>query len=220
MAFDYEKIVADLFRKANAKGVTEAEKEALEAKAYELVEKHHVKIAKDEGVIKNGVVHYPMSFSGLHQHDQALLFNIIAKHYNVIIIDMGAKGYEISGFDSDISTVETMYSIIEPQMFASLAKAIKPPGMHGRLFNNSFLKAFIGVVKERLDAAKKATAGEVSHSTAVAIKDRAVEVRAYVNKNHPRLITKSKATYYKNEGAAQGREAGARARFSSNPEVK
>jgi len=215
MAFDWEQTINNLFKKANAEGVTKPEKEMLENKAFELMAKYGVQRVTEEDKDKKSE-HYPVSFTGSWVTRQVSLFNVIAKHFNCTLIDATRSykhgTYYVFGFDSDVDSTLFLYTILENQMLAELSRVVIPYNRNTKSYRNSWLCGYINRINERLAATKKSAEKEAAPGYAVALRDRSLVVRNEVT----RVIGKTKkthATYRGRDAFGQGSEAGDRASF-------
>jgi hypothetical protein len=217
MAFDWEVTVKKLLAKANAEGVTEKEKEALENKAFELMARYNVAITLKEDNIRDAI-YYEITFTGVYTQRQAALMNIISKHYDCRLLQIKGDRYELFGFERDLEQVNFLYSILEPQMFAGLARTVIPVDVHAKTYRTSWLNGFVMRIGERLDAAKKVAQSQSQPGYAVALRNKEVIVDQTLRNRHSRVTTKH--SYYGDRQAfGFGRDAGSNARFSANKET-
>jgi len=149
-----------LFAKAEDPAVTEAEAEAYNAKAYELIARHGLdqarlraelgaKAARDELTVKT------IKLSGKYLTDQLLLMAGIGKAFRMQFLQKGRDEVVAFGFESDIERLEMLFSSLWLQASAKVAKTPTPFGENRVRFVKSFLAHFTRTVYKRLEAAEK-----------------------------------------------------------------
>jgi hypothetical protein len=224
MARDYESIVKALLTKANAVGVTQAEKEQLENKAFELMDRYKIKATLDERNTDAKASHFPVTFTGQWVTRQVSLFNTISNHFSCTLIDATNSSrlgntYYIFGYESDVDATLFLYTIVENQMLAELAKVRVPAGTNTKSHRNAWLQGYTYRIGERLREAKRVTESETEPGYALVLRDRSLAVREEISN----IIGKTRTTQstYRGAGAFnQGQEAGSRASFSLNQNIK
>jgi hypothetical protein len=211
MARDYEAIVNNLFAKAAAEGVTPAEKEILENKAFELMSRYSIKRAVEEGT-KSDILHGEVEFHTTWAAEYVRLFNVVSSHFNCRLIQSGKK-YHLFGYGSDMDSVEFLYGLLANQMSAEMARATIPYGVHAKTFRHAWMTGYISRIRERLEATKKSAEKDNTPGSALVLYDREKLVNKEVRNEFPRLTTKT-TRYRSRDAFAQGQAAGDRAYFN------
>lgn len=222
MAFDYVSKVHALIAKANAEGTTPGEKKLLEDKAFELMDRHKIKNITQETKDEKSA-HFPVEFGGAWVTRQISLFNVIAKHYDCEVIDATNNPihatYYIFGYESDVDRTMFLYTILENQMLAELAKVEIPNGTSAKSYRNAWLWGYIIRIKDRLAESKKSAEKEAAPGYGIMLRDRSLAVKQEVSNVFPRLRTKGKSVYRGRDAFSQGQEAGSKAQFNIRDNV-
>lgn len=151
----------------------------------------------------------------------------------------------IHGFESDVATVEVLYTSLLVQATRAMKATPVPTGDHGTPFRRTFISAFAGRVEERLaernaeataeaqakvdatevepdpvEAAVEASPAAATDSVAMVLADRKAEVDDYISKRYGRLgSAPSRGGRHSYGGSKAGRAAGSRADITTGGRV-
>lgn len=211
------------------RGATEAEREAFNAKAAELLAKYgldRAMLAADDpqaDVVGDRIVTVTAPYS----LDKALLIGGIADELGcrVVYLSKGSRrSVHLFGHASDMERAEILYTSLLVQAAVALSALYVPWGEHPAAYKRSFLAGFTRAVRIRLRRAERAArarreanqpTGSVSSgpSVALVLVDRSKRVDQAVKKRYPKL-GKLRRTL-SGSGERDGIEAGARARLDT-----
>jgi hypothetical protein len=225
MARDYEKLVRDLYAKANAEGVTPQEKEECERLAKYHMMKHGVAhVLQDATVKSDKILHTEYAFAAPFADQKAALYNGMASAFNCRVVKTKRNGsvvYTLVGFKADYDRLEFMFRIILNQAFRDVTYVDIPVWENKRSFKISWWYGFTAEVVRRLEDSKKTVLSEASSAGyAVAIRDRDELVDDEVSKLFP-VLRKGKARKINSyDGYAAGRVSGRNAELHDKDELK
>ena len=218
--------VRKLLAKAEAEGVTEAEAEALTAKAAELMARYGIDQARlnaarpGTDILANAKIDIENPWANVRLVLLARIFG--AMRCQVIQLSHPGSGARVHvfGYQSDMDRAEMLYTSLLVQMARGLA-AQHVPGSGGRAkaWRRSWMLGFTTAVGERVKAAEARataqadtddqTAANAGKSTALVLADRSVAVRNALQQEYPQ--TRTARVTYSGSGYGSGREAGQRA---------
>jgi hypothetical protein len=206
-----------LLAKAEDPAVTEAEAEAYNKKAYELIAKYGVDQAKLRAEMGAKAAHDELTtkaikLSGTYLKDQILMLNGISKALGTHLIQKGKDAVILFGYQSDIERVEMLFSSLWLQGSAKVAKTPAPFGETRVRFVKSFMSAFTHTVYQRLLEAEKRAQGTGTGYDLV-VQDKGQMVQPFVQRwlrdqglRSGRTSVK-RSNSGKNSGEAAGRTA-------------
>jgi hypothetical protein len=215
--------VRKLLAKAEDEGCTEAEAEALTAKAAELMARYGIDRAL-LGALHPGsdkpadrVIELDNPWAGVKVH----LLGGVAGALRCQSVILGRRGpasrVHLFGYESDPDRVELLFTSLLVQMHRALAQQVVP-GAYGeaKAWRRSYMLGYASAVVARIRAAEdaavtKATAGEQQGQpgTALVLADRALVVKTRLQQAYPR--TRQTRTTYTGSGYRDGHAAGQRA---------
>lgn len=208
-----------LLAKAEDPSVTEAEAEAYNVKAAELIAKYGIDAAllaearpeTDKLTDKRIEIFAPYAV------DKMTLLYVILKAFRCEAIRVGhgkSQVLRVYGYASDIERSELLYTSLLLQANTGLVRAQRPSWEQPQSFKKSWLSGFTNAVGRRLKAAEAKARGEAEqaagrHSVELAIVNREDQVRSAYEKAHPNRTK----TYRRlnGSGSGQGYKAGERA---------
>jgi hypothetical protein len=215
--------VRKLLANAEAAGVTAAERDALTAKAAELMAKYGIDRAllaaarPDTDKPGDRVIDIANPWARVQAH---LLCGLAsAMRCQCVVLPRTDPGSRIHvfGFDSDIERVDVLFTSLMVQMWRGLASAEVPSWTRSpRAWRRSWLLGFATAVVSRVRAAEheaacQATAPQAASGpqTALVLADRRLVVKRAIEQAYP-LTRKTRMTYSGNgygTGYAKGQEA-------------
>lgn len=211
-----------LLRKAEDAGVTEAEANALSAKAFDLAAKYEI----DETLIamkserpterletRKGTVSRPFT-------QMAQLANEVYKFCGAKIVMVGKDAYYAHGFSFDLDRSEMLLTSLlvqgtRWQLYDYRDSGAKEDGERRSTYKRSWWNGYVASLHQRFIAAKKSAATEndsslTSTGTELMLRDKSALVDQKIAETHGRLRhTKSRGTT--GSGYSSGRAAGQRA---------
>jgi Protein of unknown function (DUF2786) len=214
--------VRKLLAKAEAKGVTPAEAEALTAKAAELMAKYGIDRAllaaarPETDQPASRLIDVANPWARVQAH---LLCGLgTALRCQCILLPGSGPGTRIHvfGYASDIERTDILYTSVLIQMWHGLAAA-SPPEWHRspRAWRRSWLLGFATAVISRVRAAEhnaaqaSAPAAGTGQSAALVLADRAVVIRRQAKQAYP--VTRTAKVTYSGTGYGAGYTQGQRA---------
>ena len=222
-AADHDQAILERVRKLfdKAAGTTNAhEADAFARKAAELVARHRIDPDRlvsgrpdDEIVIRE----LPLG-RGAYVRARLALLTIVGDHHDVRVVfktlPTGMVAY-LAGFRSDVDVVELLYHSLHQQAAAQMAGISRGTGAATQRFRRSFLMGFadrIGVVLD--ESARDAAAGRSvadASSTALALRERAVQVDDHLQRSFGRIRSARPASAAQASGWQAGVAAAQRA---------
>lgn len=219
--------VRKLLAQAEDPAATEAEAEAFNTKAAELIARHGIDQAMlaAAGVTRDQITQRTVPVDNPYGRDKAHLLAAIAAALRAEAVLCG-RGKSISkvivfGFASDLDRIELLYTSLLIQATTQLSR-IRPDHdpYFGRestaAYRRSWFAGFTHAVYTRLVRAESAQAAEPSAaspgdtSTALVLRDRQSQVADAFKREFPKLRT-AKQRQLSGSGYGDGRAAGARA---------
>jgi hypothetical protein len=214
---------------AKAESTTHAaEAEAYTAKAQELATRHSI----DEALLsaRSGavtVVPFARRIGVDHPHEgeRAALLDVVARANRCHVVWSPEFGFAtVFGFDSDLDTVDLLYTSLLIQAHRDMARTEPAGGKAGRArlrsFRQSFLIAFAMRIGERLAAATQAALAEATQTDGPerllpVLMARDAEVRETMEKAFPRTVRGRGSRVDSQEGWNSGQASADRARLPS-----
>jgi Protein of unknown function (DUF2786) len=216
--------VRKLLAQAEDSGVTEAEAEAFNAKAVELIARHGIDAAllASAGQTRDEVGHRVIRIDNPYARDKAHLLTCVADPLRCQTIHTHGVGpyvVRVYGFGSDLERVELLYTSLLLQATRQLVH-VRPDRWYGghesvAAYRRSWLSGFASAVYLRLRGAEERAAAEEPAagngvSTALVLRDRGIRVDQAVRTAHPELRTMRRRTL-SGSGRSDGYGAGSRA---------
>src|SRR5262252_9691312 len=215
--------VRKLLVKAEADGVTQAEAQALTAKAAELMAKYGIDRAllaarrPETDRPADRVIDVDNPWSRVQAH---LLCGLAsALRCQCVILPRTGPGSRIHmfGFSSDIERTDVLYTSLLVQMWQGLAAAQPPAwGQSPRAWRRSWLLGFATAVVARVRAAEQGAARRAAGTearsgsqTALVLADRALVIRRNIEQAYP--VTRKSQVTYSGSGYSAGYTQGQRA---------
>lgn len=220
--------IKKLLNKAEAKGTTEAEREAFNAKAQQLMIEWGIEAAmlanadetKTERIVTMEVVNaapksysYEMTHVGIAVAQglgcQGLLQRKRDGRVNLLIV----------GYESDVQRVDMLFAALARQCAMELGIAYANSrrsywtGTDRFRFRKSFIIGFAEGLDVKFRMAKKTVLQDASPGTDLVLVDRAQRVKDWIGDNMN--VSASRNRNYVASGALQGRDAGLRADMGS-----
>lgn len=216
--------VRALLAKAEDPGATEAEAEALTAKAAELMARYGIDEAMAAARAETRQVpadktldfENPYAKQKLHLYYQILL----AFGGDAVRLPGNAVRARVFGFRTDLDAVEILYTSLLLQ--AANQSYRVPPGESARAYRVAFWLGFAAKIGQRLRESMEATkteAEEKTPGTALVLRDRSVAVQDAMKDAFPKTRT-SRSYYRSTAGYQAGAEAGARANLHNRAEAR
>jgi len=218
--------VRGLLDKAENTGF-EHEQDALLAKAAELMARYRITeamVARSKPLVDRGeIVQRDVQLgSGQYVRARLALLGAVAEHSCCkLLTHTGWDGRvgEVFGYESDVASVEVLYTSLLVQATSAMRKAARPAGRSGLEFRRSFLFGFAHRVAERLAETNRAvteemgdgTGGPTSSSVALVLVDRRRDVEDEVFRRVGRVGTLGRAKSVSPDGWSGGRDAADRA---------
>lgn len=234
-----EKVLATvrkLLAKAEAAGVTDAERDALTVKAAELMAKYGIDEAlaaarepgRDTVIDKRIVIDTPFAAAKSELFwSVAMPLRCKAVRIETRLND-GKNRYRytmhIFGFRSDIERVELLYTSLLLQAANGLKNVQAPYGNSGAAYRDSWLSGFATAVYWRLQAAENKAADEAQSassgttSVALVLADRSALVDQAAGSAHP-AAHDSRSRKLSGSGRSAGYQAGQRADLGTSSSV-
>ena len=205
----------------------EHEQDALLAKAAELMARYRITeamVARSKPLVDRGeIVQRDVQLgSGQYVRARLALLGAVAEHSCCkLLTHTGWDGRvgEVFGYESDVATVEVLYTSLLVQATSSMRTAKRPAGQSGLEFRRSFLFGFANRIAERLAETNRAVTeemgdgagGPTSTSVALVLVDRRQDVEDEVFRRVGRVGTLGRAKHVSRDGWSGGRKAGDRA---------
>lgn len=213
-------LIRNLLVKAEAAGTTQEERDVYNAKATELMLKWGVELAMlqdptmriEEIVIKRIYVKVPKTYS----HEYAALGCTVAEALNCkgILTKTDRTGVAIVGHAIDVENVVKLYESLVRQCLTEGAtwwhSNVREwmTGMQRYHARRGFIAGFDTAIREKFAQWRKQTIADVPGS-AVALRDRASQVRDWIDRNMETKMGRGRG--YDASGAGAGYAAGQRA---------
>lgn len=224
--FNWRSKVEALLNKAQARGTTQQEAEALQEKAAYLMAKYGIEdaIARDkEHKNEKPKVEKFQAFPPYSQRKINLL-NFIANTLGGRVVVKNDTMW-VFAYEQDLERIKVLYFSLLAQMHIELSSIRVPASVHAKSYRNSWLVGFNDSVNERIQRAYRKAKNEKPGS-ALAILDRTKNVEARMHEQFPDLIKRHVRTNLTSmdgysEGVAAGQRADiGRARFSGTDPKK
>jgi hypothetical protein len=216
--------VRKLLAQAEDCGATQAEAEAFNAKAAELIARHGIDAAllACTGRTRDEVRHRVIGVDNPYARDKAHLLTCVAEPLRCQTVHTSGIGRYVVrayGFGSDLERVELLYTSLLVQATRQLV-AVRPDNRYGEYesvaaYRRSWLSGFSSAVYSRLLRAEQHAITEQptasnATSTALVLRDRSAQVDTAVRAAHPRLRTMRRRAL-SGSGRSDGYGAGTRA---------
>jgi hypothetical protein len=223
--------VRKLLAKAEAEGCTQAEAEALTAKATELMAKYGIEQAlldATKPAADNKPIDRKFDVPAPHASVKGNLLYNLGKAMGCTGVQLSSRSgsgvvLHMFGFRSDIERLDVLYTSLLLQMAHGLERQEIPERAqrdyagrsHVKAFRRSWMLGFISAVVARVNAAENRVKAEAEQdettgsSTALVLADRSLQVKAALTDAYPRTrqtrMTHSGRGF--NAGYANGRNA-------------
>lgn len=227
-AEDRALMIKKLLNKAEAKGTTPEEREALSAKATQLMMQwgieealvHDADRAKVENIVERKFQpDCPASYS----HEFTVVGIEVARAFGcrgyLLKMGGGKTGLSLVGFESDVERTVELFTSIATQVSLNLATAyadwlsqyewLRVTGTDKFNWKRSFIRGFASGLAAKFKAIKTEVIQNSAPGTELVLVDRKDQVDKYIQATMN--ITTGRARRYVADGAASGREAGLRA---------
>jgi Protein of unknown function (DUF2786) len=215
--------VRKLLAQAEDAGVTEAEAEAFNAKAAELIARHGIDAAllASTGRTADEIGSRVIEVDQPYARDKAHLLTCVADPLRCQTVHTQGGGgpyvVRVYGFVSDLERVELLYTSLLLQATRDLVH-VRPDSWWGEsvgAYRRSWLAGYAAAVYSRLlRAEQRATAEQpatvTGTSTALVLRDRSDQVAGYVRDAHPALRSLRRRSL-SGGGRADGYQSGSRA---------
>jgi hypothetical protein len=216
--------VRKLLAQAEGSGVTEAEAEAFNAKAAELIARYGIDAAllASTGQTRDEIGHRVIGVDNPYARDKAQLLTSVAdplRCQTVHTSGLGRYTVRVYGFGADLERVELLYTSLLLQATRQLVH-VRPANWYGEYestaaYRRSWLAGFTAAVYTRLLRAEDRAVAEQpaaadGTSTALVLRDRGTQVDNAVRAAHPGLRTMRHRTL-SGSGRSDGYGAGTRA---------
>ena len=213
--------VRKLLAQAEDASVTEAEAEAFNAKAAELIARHGIDAANlaATGRSHDEIGHRVIAVEQPYARDKAQLLTSVADPLRCQTVHThGPDRYvvRVYGFTSDLERVELLYTSLLLQATRDLVH-VRPDGWgeSTAAYRRSWLAGFTSAVYTRLLRAERRAsaeqpATESGTSTALVLRDRCDQVNSAVRDAHPRLRSMRRRSL-SGSGQTDGYHSGSRA---------
>lgn len=225
-------IIKALLAKAESTD-SEAEAEALNQKAYQLMAKYGIEQAllEDQGVTNPEAQRVYLEVKGTYHNRRVLLMTGLARALGCKRYISTSKGRQKSswavvyGMPADIERLEILFKSLDLQLGVALKKSLKnkPSYVHGKTWSVNFITAFIAKVVERVEAAE-ATANEEETQFgdgrfAVVLRSNQAKVLSLFEGDNLKLTSVKMAGTRSSAGLGEGRRAGERASLGGSASV-
>lgn len=160
----------------------QAEAEALIAKAQELMGRHAIDEAMlaDAGKPDDEIVPHLMVVSAPYANAKSLLLGSIANANRCRVITGASSGGQVYatvvGHQTDVDTVEVLYTALSLQAVRFMVAATVPPHDTPRRFRHSFLLSYAVRIGERLQEVDRETQAEAEREQVAAPSGRSVSL--------------------------------------------
>jgi hypothetical protein len=220
MAEKWRNVIEGLLTKANAAGVTEAERDALIDKATYLMAKYGIEEAKArDKVTGEQVIYLDIKFSSHYRKQAKTLLAEIAIHLGgkPVFLD-NSNAVRVFGYKGDLDRIKMLYASLHTQMLFGVMEAStkKPSYINGKSYNSSWMYGFVVEVGNRLHYMNKRIKTEEPDNLPV-LRNRETEVDQAVDEAFPNLkYIKHDLTASSQNGFTDGFAAGRRADLGSS----
>lgn len=192
-------IIRKLLAKAENPGVTDEERETLNAKAHELMIKYQIdeavaRAAQDEPrmepiIVKSFVADVPKSYSHEYARLGYQIAEVLGGRAFLFSATNGKTGVKVAGFTSDLEMIAELYASLTRQCTFALGPWFRAWTNANPFANGSdrwnakrgFITGFADAVGDRLKAIHVKLVEEAGESTAIALRDRGKLVRDWVD---------------------------------------
>ena len=214
--------VRKLLAQAEDPSVTEAEAEAFNAKAAELIARYGIEAAllAHSGARREDIIQRAITVHNPYRRDKGHLLTYVAHPLRCRTIHYKTR-VEVFGYTSDIERVELLFTSLLIQATTQLIH-IRPDNHYGyestAAYRRSWLTGFSNAVYRRLLRAEQSAAATnttpAGTSTALVLADRTSQVETAFNRAYPRQRTMPKRRL-SGTGQHDGYAAGTRADLGS-----
>lgn len=208
---DWQGIVTNLLNKAEDNAVTAAERQAYSEKAAYLMAKYGItELLNQPTNAPLNVDHVVLILKSPYPKLRAVLASEIARALSCRAVRTGQKVL-VYGLAHDLRNFSRLFVSLWIQAMLSLAASEKPPHVHGKTHNHSYLLGFISEVTSRVHRATQRATTETTQtvvSNALVLQNRETAVDKAVSEAFPRLVKGSPTRATSRDSYADGTRAG------------